>query len=115
MIDVPIARGKTLDHIGLERGVDRKRLWFIPEPDMFYRKRILKSMGYQFIGEGMNIFHTRYVELWRGENQDNLWFGLGGHTQYVSGETEYMTYKVIVTLFGHQFDWYFRTRTYKED
>ncbi len=68
MIDIPIASGKALDYIGLERGVERIKYPFLLESDRSYRKRILTSMGYKSKGGKVRIpIIVGYIVLHREE------------------------------------------------
>lgn len=62
----------------------------------------------------MNIFQTRLFELWTGENTLDLWFGLGGKSQYICDEIDYTAYIISFIVFGKEYEFYIRTKTYEK-
>lgn len=53
----------------------------------------------------MLIFERKNLELWHGENREDLSFGFGYCKQYVCAEEgEYNTFQLTFILFGKQYD-----------
>ena len=53
----------------------------------------------------MLIYDSKFLEIWHGENREDLFFGFGSHKQFVcSEEGEYLTFQLTFILFGRQYD-----------
>lgn len=63
----------------------------------------------------MNIFETKWLELWRGENMADMWFGFKAYDQYVCGDPQdYRALVLSLILFGREYELYIVRKRYEE-